>query len=71
MATKALSHIAEVEKLGGMAKALEAGIPKLRIEESAARTQSLIDSGAQTVVGVNRYQTNQIKTDIPLSEGGQ
>jgi len=65
LAARALSHIKEVERLGGMAKALEAGIPKLRIEESAARTQSLIDSGAQTVVGINRYRTND-KDDIPL-----
>lgn len=65
LAARALSHIEEVEKLGGMAKALEAGIPKLRIEESAARTQSLIDSGAQTVVGINRYRTSE-KADIPL-----
>ncbi len=65
LAARAWAHIAEVEKLGGMAKALEAGIPKLRIEESAARTQSLIDSGAQTVVGINKYQTTD-KEDIPL-----
>ncbi len=65
LAARALSHIEEVEKLGGMAKALEAGIAKLRIEESAARTQSLIDSGAQTVVGINRYRTHD-KDDIPL-----
>ena len=52
---RALAHIAEVEALGGMAKAIEAGMPKLRIEEAAARTQARIDSGQQTVVGVNRY----------------
>ena len=56
LASKAWAHIEEVEKLGGMAKAIEAGIPKLRIEEAAARTQARIDSGAQTVIGVNRYQ---------------
>ncbi|GLK74050.1 methylmalonyl-CoA mutase [Ancylobacter dichloromethanicus] len=56
LAAKALSHIAEVEELGGMAKAIEAGIPKLRIEEAAATTQARIDSGAQTVVGVNKYR---------------
>ncbi len=52
---KAWAHIEEVEKLGGMAKAIEAGIPKLRIEEASARTQARIDSGKQTVVGVNKY----------------
>jgi methylmalonyl-CoA mutase len=52
---KAQEHIAEVEGLGGMAKAIAAGIPKLRIEEAAARTQARIDSGAQTIVGVNKY----------------
>ncbi|UOK71255.1 methylmalonyl-CoA mutase [Ancylobacter polymorphus] len=56
LAHKALGHIAEVEALGGMAKAIEAGIPKLRIEEAAATTQARIDSGAQTVVGVNKYR---------------
>ncbi|WP_428029036.1 methylmalonyl-CoA mutase [Ancylobacter sp.] len=56
LAAKALRHIAEVEELGGMAKAIEAGIPKLRIEEAAATTQARIDSGAQTVVGVNKYR---------------
>ncbi len=49
-------HISEVEELGGMAKAIEAGIPKLRIEEAAARTQARIDSGRQTVIGVNKYR---------------
>ncbi len=53
---KAQAHIAEVEELGGMAKAIAAGIPKMRIEEAAARTQARIDSGAQTIVGVNKYQ---------------
>ncbi|MER2605259.1 MAG: methylmalonyl-CoA mutase [Siculibacillus sp.] len=56
LAEKALAHIAEVESLGGMAKAIEAGIPKLRIEEAAAKTQARIDSGSQTVVGVNKYK---------------
>ncbi|HEU0135074.1 MAG TPA: methylmalonyl-CoA mutase, partial [Allosphingosinicella sp.] len=56
LAAKAWEHIGEVEKLGGMAKAIEAGIPKLRIEEAAARTQARIDSGTQTVVGVNKYK---------------
>ncbi|WEK51758.1 MAG: methylmalonyl-CoA mutase [Candidatus Kaistia colombiensis] len=56
LAERAMAHIEEVEKLGGMAKAIEAGIPKLRIEEAAARTQARIDSGKQTVVGVNKYR---------------
>jgi len=58
LAAKALAHIEEVEALGGMAKAIEAGVPKLRIEEAAARTQARIDTGAQTVVGVNKYKTD-------------
>ncbi len=53
---KAQAHIAEVEGLGGMAKAIAAGIPKMRIEEASARTQARIDSGAQTIVGVNKYR---------------
>jgi methylmalonyl-CoA mutase len=56
LAARAMAHIDEVEKLGGMAKAIEAGIPKLRIEEAAAKTQARIDSGQQTVVGVNKYR---------------
>ncbi len=51
---KAWAHIQEIEKLGGMAKAIESGIPKLRIEEAAARTQARIDSGEQTIVGTNK-----------------
>jgi methylmalonyl-CoA mutase len=49
-------HMAEVEALGGMAKAIEAGLPKLRIEEAAAKTQARIDTGRQVLVGVNRYK---------------
>ena len=56
LAAKAYEHIQEVEKLGGMAKAIAAGIPKMRIEEAAARTQARIDSGRQTIVGVNKYR---------------
>jgi methylmalonyl-CoA mutase len=56
LARKARAHITEVEALGGMAKAIEAGIPKLRIEEAAARTQARIDSGHQTIVGVNKFK---------------
>ena len=53
---KAWAHIQEIEKLGGMAKAIETGLPKMRIEEAAARTQARIDSGTQTIVGVNKYR---------------
>ena len=56
IAQKAWAHIQEVEKLGGMAKAIESGIPKRRIEEAAARTQARIDSGQQTIVGINKYR---------------
>ncbi len=56
IAHKAWEHIEEIEKLGGMAKAIETGLPKMRIEEAAARTQARIDSGAQTIVGVNKYR---------------
>src|SRR6266853_737834 len=56
LARKAWGHMREVEELGGMAKAIEAGIPKLRIEEAAAKTQARIDSARQSVIGVNRYR---------------
>ena len=56
LAERALAHIAEVEALGGMARAIEDGLPKRRIEEASARTQAMIDSGRQSVVGVNRYR---------------
>ena len=56
LARKAWERIQEVEQAGGMAKAIEAGIPKMRIEEAAARTQARIDSGRQPVIGVNKYQ---------------
>ncbi len=59
LALKAWEHIKEVEELGGMTKAIEAGLPKLRIEEAAARTQARIDSGQQTIVGVNKYRLDQ------------
>ncbi|WP_426750416.1 methylmalonyl-CoA mutase [Myxococcus sp. Y35] len=55
LARKAWAHIQEVEALGGMTKAIEAGLPKLRIEEAAARTQARIDSGRQAIIGVNKY----------------
>jgi methylmalonyl-CoA mutase len=64
LAEKALGHIAEVEALGGMAKAIEAGLPKRRIEEASARTQARIDTGRQSVVGVNRYRPDHVD-DIP------
>jgi methylmalonyl-CoA mutase len=56
LARRAWGHITEVERAGGMAKAIDAGIPKLRIEEAAARTQARIDSGRQPVIGVNKYR---------------
>jgi len=56
LALKALAHMKEIDEAGGMTEAIAAGIPKLRIEESAARTQARIDSGKQTVVGVNSYR---------------
>jgi methylmalonyl-CoA mutase len=64
LARRALGHIEEVERLGGMASAIEAGIPKLRIEEAAARTQARIDSGQQILVGVNRFKPVQ---DTPVN----
>jgi methylmalonyl-CoA mutase len=65
LAKKAWAHIEEVEKLGGMAKAIEEGTPKLRIEEAAARTQARIDTGLQTVVGVNKFKLDEAE-DIPM-----
>jgi len=56
LARKAWALIEEVEKLGGMAKAIETGVPKMRIEEAAARTQGRIDSGTQSIIGVNKYR---------------
>jgi methylmalonyl-CoA mutase len=65
LAQKAWGHIQEVEELGGMAKAIEAGIPKLKIEEAAARTQARIDSGHQKIVGVNCFKsTDETVIDI-------
>ncbi|WP_249010699.1 methylmalonyl-CoA mutase [Conexibacter sp. DBS9H8] len=64
LARRALAHIEEIEGLGGMTAAIEAGTPKLRIEESAARTQARIDSGRQTVVGVNRFRPAE---DTPVN----
>ncbi|TIW30487.1 MAG: methylmalonyl-CoA mutase, partial [Mesorhizobium sp.] len=60
-----LAHIEEVESLGGMAVATERNIPKLRIEEAAARTQARIDSGEQILVGVNAHRPEtDIKVDV-------
>ena len=59
LALRAWQHIKEVEELGGMTKAIEAGLPKLRIEEAAARTQARIDSGQQTIVGINKYRLDK------------
>jgi methylmalonyl-CoA mutase len=56
LAARTWGHIREVERLGGMARAIESGLPKLRIEEAAARTQARIDSGAQAVIGVNKFR---------------
>ncbi len=57
LAQRASAHIDEIEQLGGMARAIEAGIPKMRIEEAAARTQARIEAGQRTVVGVNRFRS--------------
>ncbi len=62
---RAWTHLAEIEDLGGMAKAIETGLPKLRIEEAAARTQARIDSGQQTIVGVNTFPPSE-PDDIPI-----
>jgi len=59
LAKKAWGHIQEVERMGGMAKAIEAGLPKLRIEEAAAKTQAHIDTGQQAVIGVNKHRPQQ------------
>jgi methylmalonyl-CoA mutase len=61
LAAKAWEHIQEVEELGGMAKAIEAGLPKLRIEEASAKTQARIDAGKQAVIGVNKYKPSDEK----------
>ena len=65
LAAKAWAHIEEVEKLGGMAQAIDQGLPKARIEEAAARTQARIDTGHQTIVGVNKYKLTEPE-DIPV-----
>jgi len=65
--TKALQHIQEIEALGGMDKAIEAGIPKMRIEEAATKRQAQIDAGKEVIVGVNKYQTEE-EPDFELLE---
>jgi len=65
LAKRALIHINEIESMGGMASAIEAGIPKLRIEESATKVQARIDSKSQSVVGVNKYLSSE-KDNIPI-----
>ncbi|MBC8369685.1 MAG: methylmalonyl-CoA mutase [Planctomycetes bacterium] len=65
MAEKVRAHLAEIEELGGMTKAIETGVPKLRIEEAAAQAQARIDSGEQTIVGVNKYVVD-VDEDIPV-----
>jgi len=65
LAKRAWAHIQEVNELGGMASAISAGIPKMRIEEAAARTQGRIDSGRQTIVGVNKYLADD-EADIDI-----
>ncbi len=65
LAARAWTHIEEVEKLGGMAQAIDQGLPKARIEEAAARTQARIDTGHQTIVGVNKYQLTE-QEDVPV-----
>ncbi len=59
LADKAWAHIQEIEEMGGMAKAIETGLPKMRIEEAAARAQARIDSGKQAIVGTNRYRLDK------------
>lgn len=60
---KAWSHIEEVEAMGGMSKAIESGLPKMRIEEASARRQARIDSGAETIVGLNKFK---LETEDPI-----
>lgn len=64
---KAWAHIQEIEELGGMAKAIESGLPKMKIEEAAARKQARIDSEKDVIVGINRYRTED-KTDMDILE---
>ena len=70
LAKKAWTLIEEVEKLGGMTRAIETGLPKMRIEEASARHQARIDSGRETIVGVNKYQLTDEK-NIEVLDGRQ
>ena len=54
-----MGHIEEIEDFGGMAKAIETGLPKMKIEEAAAKRQAQIDSQAETIIGVNKYQLDE------------
>lgn len=65
LADKARAHLKEIQELGGMARAIEQGVPKMRIEEAAARAQARIDSNEQTIIGVNKYRPD-FKEDIPV-----
>jgi len=65
LAHRAWEHISEIEEMGGMARALDTGLPKMRIEEAAARTQAIIDSGRQTIVGLNRFRVDD-EADIEV-----
>src|SRR3712207_7795703 len=67
LARRAWAHIEEVAEHGGMAQAIDDGIPKLRIEEAAARTQARIDSGRQPVIGVNKYRVDRKSTRLNSS----
>ena len=68
IAQKAWEHIQEIEELGGMAKAIETGLPKMRIEEAAARKQARIDSAKDTIVGVNAYKNKAEEQDLDILE---
>ena len=71
LAARTWGHIREVEELGGMTRAIEAGLPKLRIEEAAARTQARIDAGVQSVIGVNKYRPqNEAPIDVLKVDNG-
>ena len=66
LVARARVHLDEITELGGMTKAIEAGVPKLRIEEAAARAQARIDSGRQMIVGVNAYPLDEPE-DVPVA----
>ncbi|MCM3586405.1 methylmalonyl-CoA mutase [Mesobacillus maritimus] len=63
---RAWTHIEEIENLGGMAKAIETGLPKMKIEEAAARRQAQIDSGKETIIGVNQYRTEEEEEPLEI-----